>query len=91
MPKPYKLTVFTIVRLLLACFVVGLAMTYFQVTPREVVTTAIAWGKDLADWSTSVFGSAMSYVLFGAILVVPLWLVYYLFQKAVHGDTTDET
>jgi hypothetical protein len=44
----------------------------------------LRWAKSLAEWSVDVFGSAVSYILLGAVIVLPIWLVFYLL-RAVRG------
>ncbi|MCG8545208.1 MAG: DUF6460 domain-containing protein [Alphaproteobacteria bacterium] len=77
-----KITGSTIVKLLIACFLVGAALAYFNVDPRDLLTDTVQVAKDLANWSVSGFGSALSYVLLGAVVVLPIWLVVYLLRAA---------
>lgn len=77
-----KITGSTIIKLAIACFLVGLALAYSNVDPRDVFTYAVDVAKDLANWSVSVFGSAISYILLGAVIVVPIWLFFYLLRAA---------
>lgn len=65
----------TVLRLLVASFAVGLLLSWFDWTPQQVWL----WGRDLAAAVlTSVqgwIGSTLTYVLLGAVIVVPLWLL----------------
>jgi len=81
MPMP-KITGSTIIKLLVACFIVGFALTFFSVDPRDVLTWMVNTGRELAQWSVSVFGNAISYILLGAVIVIPIWLVFYLLRAA---------
>jgi len=47
-----------------------------------VLTQMIRWGKSLAEWSFEAFGSAISYILLGAVIVLPIWLIFYLLRAA---------
>ena len=71
----------TIVRLLLASFLVGLALAFLDITPREL----FAWIRQLACEIAADFWAwvswAMSYVLVGAVVVVPVWLVALLWRS----------
>ncbi len=75
-----RITFATIVKLLIASFLVGLGLALFDVTPREVV----AWGRDLLREIAADFWGwaswALSYVLLGAVVVVPVWAVFYLLR-----------
>ena len=70
----------TIVKLVIACFVVGLVLTAFNLDPQRVFAEAVRFAKHVANWSLSMFGSAMSYILLGAVVVLPVWLVLYLMR-----------
>jgi hypothetical protein len=75
-----SITFSTILRILLASLVVGMAMAWFDVRPddilhwlttslREAMTNAGAW-----------VGWTVKYVLLGAVVVVPIWVLWYLVQ-----------
>lgn len=79
-----KITLATIVKLVLASFLVGMALAFLDVTPHEL----FAWLRGLAAgivadfWGWVSWGA--SYVLIGAVVVVPLWLLS-LAWKALRG------
>jgi hypothetical protein len=79
-----KITGSTIIKLLILCFIVGAALAFFQVDPRDLLRHVINLARSIAEWSVSVFGDAMSYVLLGAVVVIPIWLVFYLL-RAMRG------
>jgi len=79
-----KITGSTIIKLLIACFLVGLALVYFNVSPQELLLDMFNIVKRVAQWCVSRFGTAMSYILLGAVVVIPIWLVFYLL-RAVRG------
>lgn len=65
----------TIVKLALACVAVGILLAIFGVNPYSIwenfLATALKiWdmGFDLVDWS-------LKYLLLGAIIVIPVWLI----------------
>ena len=79
-----KITGSTVVKLVIACFLVGLFLAWFNLDPRELLTETVKLAKDMADWSFARFGKAMSYIMVGAVVVVPIWLVFYL-MRAMRG------
>jgi hypothetical protein len=79
-----KITGATIIKLFLLCFVVGFVLVYLNVSPKDVLTYIADTARSLAEWSISVFGDAMTYVLIGAVVVIPIWLVFYLL-RAMRG------
>lgn len=79
-----KITVSTVVKLVIACFLVGLVLAYANLDPKDVLTESLRMAKQLADWSISAFGSAFSYILLGAVIVIPVWLFFFIL-RAVRG------
>jgi len=79
-----KITGSTIFKLLIACFLVGFGLAIFKIDPRDLLTYVADLAKSLAQWSVSVFGDAISYILLGAVIVIPIWLFFYLL-RAVRG------
>ena len=79
-----KITGATIVKLVIACFLVGLFLVWFNLQPKDVLLQGWHWVKSLAEWALENLGSAMSYILLGAVVVLPIWLVFYLL-RAIRG------
>jgi hypothetical protein len=75
----------TLLRLLLASLVVGLVLTWLDIEPTDLIArarAAFAWGvAELRALSGDLVGSAgdlVGYVLVGAVVVVPIWLLSLL-------------
>ena len=70
----------TVVRLLVASFLVGLVLSWLDWSPQDVWL----WGRDLVvaafARADDLLGSALTYVLIGAVVVVPLWLLHLLWR-----------
>lgn len=73
-------TLRTVLHVLLASLVVGMVMAYFEVQPRDIlrwitgnVDEALANAQAWITW-------AIKYILLGAVVVVPLWLLGYLLR-----------
>jgi hypothetical protein len=81
------MTKMTVIQLMAVCFIVGLVMTYYRVTPSGVVAMAVEWAKAAFSASASLIGTAGSYILLGAVLVVPMWLAYHLLWPAREQDS----
>lgn len=75
-----KISGSTIVKLLIACFLVGMSLTVLNLDPRTLMTESLHMLKDLAQWSISNFGDAVSYIMLGAVIVLPIWLISYLLR-----------
>lgn len=68
----------TIVKLLVASLLVGLVMRWLGVTPRSLIANFGATVERLFGNLASFAGWAVDYVLLGAVIVVPIWLVIFL-------------
>ncbi len=76
-----RITIGTIIKLLLASLLVGMALAYFNVTPQEILAYARSQLGEAVENAGSFAGWAVSYVLLGAVIVVPLWLIHYLWKS----------
>ncbi|MFN4281441.1 MAG: DUF6460 domain-containing protein [Alphaproteobacteria bacterium] len=72
----------TIVKLFVASLLVGLVMHWLGVTPRSLVADFGATMGRLFDTLAGFFGWAAEYVLYGACIVVPIWLAVFLIDRA---------
>jgi len=79
MPRNIFATVF---KLLISSLLVGLVMHWFNITPRSLVVDFGATMGRLFDTLAGFFGWAVEYVLYGAVIVVPIWLVIFLLDRA---------
>ena len=75
-----QITVGTIVRLLVASAIVGMAMAYFDFTPRDVVGYLTGFASEIVDNAAAWVGTSISYVLLGAVIVIPIWLISVLLK-----------
>jgi hypothetical protein len=75
-----RITLATVVKLVLASIAVGAAMAFLDVQPQDVFRwLAQRLGAIVADiryYATR----ALTYLLLGAVVVVPVWLVLYLWR-----------
>lgn len=72
----------TIIKLLIASLLVGLVMHWFGITPRNLI-------HNFGDSVVRIFGTltsfidwAVDYILVGAVIVVPIWLIVFLADRA---------
>jgi hypothetical protein len=78
MPKDIVRTIF---KLLAASLVVGLVMHWFDITPRTLVAHFGETVERLFREMASFAGWAIDYVLIGAVIVVPIWLIGFLLKR----------
>ena len=75
-----QVTFSTILRILLASLVVGMAMAWLDVQPGDILHWLTgSLGEVLAN-AQAWIGWTVKYVLLGAVVVVPIWVLWYLLQ-----------
>ena len=70
----------TVLHVLLASLVVGMVMAWFEVQPRDILRWITGNVGDVISNAQAWIGWAIKYVLLGAVIVVPIWLLTYLVQ-----------
>lgn len=71
----------TVIKLVIASLIVGFILVKIGVSPKEFwtgVADAAAWAWENA---VSFFKEALIYIVVGAFVVVPIWLVRRLLQR----------
>lgn len=69
-----------IVKLLIWCLVIGLVLAMFNATPEDVYAWAGETGRAVAEWFWEVGQNLGPYILMGAMLVLPIWAISYLWK-----------
>ena len=75
-----SITFNTVVKILVASLVVGMVMAWLDVQPRDVLTWVTSGLDDALANAQAWVGWTIKYVLLGAVIVVPIWLLWYLLQ-----------
>ncbi len=76
-----RVTVGTVIKLALACLVVGLILSVLGVTPADLLEKVSGLALGLWDAVRGTLGWAGSYMLLGALVVLPIWLARYLWRR----------
>jgi hypothetical protein len=71
----------TALKLLLASLAVGLVLSFLNITPHEVFDRTIVLARVVTDMAGDFAGWAFGYIILGAAVVIPIWLVITLFQR----------
>lgn len=74
----------TVIKLLIASFLVGMALAYFNIKPEDVLAQASAFAGNIAGDLGAYANSALKYVLIGAVIVLPIWFLSYVW-RAIRG------
>ena len=81
-----KITVSTIVKLIIACLLVGLVLSTLNVDPRNILASGQATIEWLIEVGGEFFAWAVTHILTGAIVVIPIWFIIYLLRTAKSRD-----
>lgn len=65
----------TILKLLVASLVVGLLLSVLDITPQDVFRDLGGTVRETLDAAADFFGWSLRYIVLGAAVVVPIWLV----------------
>ena len=71
----------TIIKLVFLSLLVGLAMSFFGYGPADIWTRVIGFGKSGFDAAVGFFDWALLYIMIGAAVVVPVFILSRLFKK----------
>lgn len=75
-----RITVGTVVKLIILSLIVGLLLNWFNVSPQDLLRDIFGNIDAIAQWSVEMFGSAASYILLGAVIVVPIWAILFVLR-----------
>ena len=65
----------TILKLLLLCLVVGLVLSFFNITPQHIVTDTLRTLREIYDLIFGAVHWAVPYILLGAVVVIPVAVI----------------
>lgn len=69
-----------IVKVIILCFVVGFALSVFDINPANILTNGWATVREVVDLAIGVVRWAFPYILVGAVIVVPIAAVSLLLR-----------
>jgi hypothetical protein len=72
----------TILKLLIASLVVGFVLSALGITPASILARMGGTLRGAFEATASLFSGTFEYILLGAMLVVPVWLVVVLVKSA---------
>lgn len=71
----------TILKLLVLSLLVGLGLHWLDLTPLDLIENLGESARRFFEWLRGFLGWAVDYVLVGAMIVVPLWLIMLLVNR----------
>ena len=70
-----------LVKLIFLSLLVGAFMAFLGITPVGLVNGLITWVRSVLDLSLDTVIEVGRWILYGAIIVVPLWFLVRLFDR----------
>ena len=70
----------TVLKIALASFVVGVVLSSLNVTAEQVLTDLGLTPEEVLEWLDRGVSWAVPNILLGSIIIVPVWLIVYLFR-----------
>ena len=72
----------TLIKVMLASFVVGVLLAFFNIEPRELLENFGETIQSVFEIVARIVEWAVKYILLGGVVVVPIWLIFILIGKA---------
>ena len=72
----------TIVKLAILSLLIGMALSFFEVSPQRLLENFGETVQDIFEIAVSMVEWAVPYVLLGAVVVVPIWVVFAVLRVA---------
>lgn len=70
-----------LVKLLFLSLLVGAFLAFLDLTPFLLIDRVISWIRSVFDFSFETVREVGRWILYGAIIVVPLWLLSRVFAR----------
>ena len=72
----------TLIKVMLASFVVGVLLAFFNIEPKELLENFGVTIQSIFEIVARIVEWAVKYILLGGVVVVPIWLIFILIGKA---------
>jgi len=77
----------TMVKVLIASLIVGTILAHFGIRTEELIKSAGLSPDRIEDWARAGVAWALPNLLLGAMVIVPVWFLFYLFRPP--GESRD--
>ena len=71
----------TIFKILIASLVLGFILKFLEIDPKDLLLNFGETIQSAFAWAGEFVASSVEYVLIGAVIVVPIWLIVFLIGK----------
>ena len=79
----------TLVKVVIASLIVGTIMAHFGITAEQLMREFGLSYERLEELARRGFAWALPNVLLGALIIVPVWFLFYLFRPPRSSDRAD--
>jgi hypothetical protein len=82
-----------ILKLLTASLIIGVVLSFFELDPNNLYHALVKLGEWFSSLGLDFVRSAARYVILGALIVIPVWLLVRFFAflgSAGRGDSRSE-
>lgn len=76
----------TIVKIAVLSLIVGLILSALDISPARVLEGLGVTARDAIDSGASLVAWALEYVIVGAVIVVPIWLIVAVIGSRRRGN-----
>jgi len=70
----------TFLKIVTASLVVGILLSYLEITPEQLLAEFGLTPENIISTMTAGFYWAIPHLILGSIVIVPVWLIIYLFR-----------
>ena len=71
----------TIIKIAIGSLLLGLLLRFFSISPRGLLQGLGDTALEIFDIIAGMLAWAVEYILIGAIVIVPIWLIFFLWGK----------
>ncbi|MEQ8321154.1 MAG: DUF6460 domain-containing protein [Rhodospirillales bacterium] len=71
----------TIFKILIASLVLGFILKFLEIDPKDLLLNFGETIQSAFAWAGEFVASSVEYVLIGAVIVVPIWLIVFLIGR----------
>lgn len=76
----------TFIKIVIASLVVGVLLSYLEITPEQVLAEFGLTSENVMATISRGITWAVPHLILGSIVIVPVWLIIYLFRPPRGSD-----
>ncbi len=76
----------TLIKIIVASLIVGVLLSFLEITPQQVLTELGLTPEAILSYIQRGINWAIPHLILGSIVIVPVWLIIYLFRPPRGSD-----